>query len=105
MTDQWTLDGTYMEACTCETPCPCTMHALVHLGAGAALERGLVGATPVNAAQRVVAERARHVHQMQLGLVLAGQVERPIKGSPGRVGEVGGVQDFLKVEHGLSGWV
>ena len=25
MTDQWTLDGTYMEACTCETPCPCTM--------------------------------------------------------------------------------
>lgn len=25
MPDQWTLDGTYMEACTCETPCPCTM--------------------------------------------------------------------------------
>ena len=25
MTDQWKLDGTYMEACTCETPCPCTM--------------------------------------------------------------------------------
>ena len=25
MTDQWQLDGTYMEACTCETPCPCTM--------------------------------------------------------------------------------
>ena len=25
MTDQWTLDGAYMEACTCETPCPCTM--------------------------------------------------------------------------------
>ena len=25
MTDQWKLDGTYMEACTCEVPCPCTM--------------------------------------------------------------------------------
>lgn len=25
MTDQWTLDGQYMEACTCESACPCTM--------------------------------------------------------------------------------
>lgn len=25
MTDRWKLDGTYMEACTCQTPCPCTM--------------------------------------------------------------------------------
>src|SRR5699024_7378976 len=25
MTDQWKLDGTYMEACTCEVACPCTM--------------------------------------------------------------------------------
>ena len=25
MTDQWKLDGTYMEACTCEVVCPCTM--------------------------------------------------------------------------------
>lgn len=25
MTDQWKLDGNYMEACTCEAACPCTM--------------------------------------------------------------------------------
>jgi len=25
MTDEWTLEGNYMEACTCEVACPCTM--------------------------------------------------------------------------------
>jgi len=25
MTDEWTLEGHYMEACTCEAACPCTM--------------------------------------------------------------------------------
>ena len=25
MSDQWTLDGQYMEVCTCEAACPCTM--------------------------------------------------------------------------------
>lgn len=25
MPDQWTLEGNYMEACTCEAACPCTM--------------------------------------------------------------------------------